>query len=56
MGVSVMTGVSLPDEGLSGCECYDRCLITGVSLQSEGLSRCEYYERCLVTRSGTEWV
>ena len=56
MGVNVMTGVVLPGEELSGCECYDRCLVTGVSLPSEGLSRCEYYERCLVTRSGTEWV
>ena len=28
MGVSVMTGVSLSDEELSGCECYDRCCVT----------------------------
>ena len=41
MGVSVMTGVSLPGEGLSGCD--DRCLVTG-----EGLSGCD--DRCLVTR------
>ena len=24
----LLPGVSLPGEGLSGCECYDRCLVT----------------------------
>ena len=28
MGVNIMTGVLLPGEGLSGCECYDKCLVT----------------------------
>ena len=43
MGINVMTGVSLPSEGLSGCD--DRCF-----LPDEGLNGCECYDRCLVTR------
>ena len=45
MGVNIMTCVSLPDAGVSGCEYYDRCLVTRC-----GVSGCEYYDRFLVTR------